>query len=135
MNQELIIPFQHLQKPLRTVLTITNKKKIGEFLIEVKMFYAYFKVFFNSPHTELLHFGEEWLRLFLEFPIWTQDSDTSLSCLNCKKQIRSLQLWENCSLFAFLATCHIGDFMENAIFLIFSINWFTNASLLLIDFE
>jgi len=52
-------PFQHVQKPIRTVLTITNKKKIGEFLIEVKMFYAYFKVFLNSPHTELLHFGEE----------------------------------------------------------------------------
>ena len=59
MNQELIIPFYHLQNPLKTVLTITNKKKIGEFLIEVKMFYAYFKVFFNSPHTELLYFGEE----------------------------------------------------------------------------
>jgi len=58
MNQELIIPFYHLQNPLKTVLTITNKKKIGEFLIEVKMFYAHFDVFIHLPHTELLHFGE-----------------------------------------------------------------------------
>ena len=58
MNQELIIPFQHLQKPLRTVLTITNKNKIVGFLVKVKMFYAHFDVFIHLPHTELLHFGE-----------------------------------------------------------------------------
>ena len=144
MNHELIIPVLHLQKPFMTVLTITNKKKIGDFLIKVKMLFAHFDVFFHPPHTELLYFGEGWQRPFLEFPFWTQDSYTFKSCLKNKTKIKSLRLWKTGSVFIIFGTCHVcnySNFLEKLFFssslfsLIFSKNQFTNATLILIDLE